>query len=759
MDVTLTRARTVKARIAAAWLESKSVSSALGSVTLAAHQMEAALRVGTIIREFGGALLADEAGMGKTYAALAIARDYHATTVVAPAALRAMWMDALAMTQCAANFVSLESLSRRRVDPIAGTSLVIVDEAHHARNPRTKRYDALSRLTMGSRVLLLSATPVHNRVNDLRSALALFLGARAFTLGEPDLSRLVVRRGRPALSGNVRLPALSRLTRLPVPRAPTVLHAIVGISPPVPPADGGAADALVRLGLIRAWTSSDAALRASLRRRLQHASALLHALEAGRFPTRRELAAWTTLDDAVQLAFPELMAGTVRGRDIGGLRAALASHRGGIHEVLTSLDAEGGSDAVRAEHLRGVRDRHPGSRIVAFTQFAETARALYQLLRRDGGVALVTAAGALISSGTVRRSEIIARFERACDVSDPRLPLSLLIATDVLSEGLNLQGANVLVHLDLPWTLARIEQRVGRVRRIGSGHDRVHTYAMTPANTREVSTVIRALQRKARIVASLTGTPSSAHLELLGEERRVIRRTPDGGGLADAVERIRSLLRSWMRDPKGASVDPHQLPLWWVLCGLSTQTGWRALALAECAGRLRFAALAPGVVEEHPRQILRVARLVASASEARGHRYSRDALATGTDALLAARRWIAELRGGVLAAPALHAPSAAHAKALRRIAELTAHAPRHERNSVAEVAARCRLLLRAARGAGAERTLIDWLEAPAVRVAAGQRDCQTHLERLVELLRPLGAPPCAENANVYLIALLVLHRA
>ena len=99
MDVALTRANMVKARIATAWLEAESVSCALGGVTLAAHQVEAAGRVGTIIREFGGALLADEAGMGKTYAALAIAREYRATTVVAPASLRGMWIEALAVTE------------------------------------------------------------------------------------------------------------------------------------------------------------------------------------------------------------------------------------------------------------------------------------------------------------------------------------------------------------------------------------------------------------------------------------------------------------------------------------------------------------------------------------------------------------------------------------------------------------------------------------------------------------------------------------
>jgi superfamily II DNA/RNA helicase len=56
----------------------------------------------------------------------------------------------------------------------------------------------------------------------------------------------------------------------------------------------------------------------------------------------------------------------------------------------------------------------------------------------------------------------------------------LLITTDVLSEGLNLQEASVVVHLDYPWNPARLDQRIGRVRRLGSRHHVVTVYALAP---------------------------------------------------------------------------------------------------------------------------------------------------------------------------------------------------------------------------------------------------------------------------------------
>ena len=49
--------------------------------------------------------------------------------------------------------------------------------------------------------------------------------------------------------------------------------------------------------------------------------------------------------------------------------------------------------------------------------------------------------------------------------------MTLLLTTDLASEGVNLQDASVVVHLDLPWTAARLEQRVGRVARLASAHD------------------------------------------------------------------------------------------------------------------------------------------------------------------------------------------------------------------------------------------------------------------------------------------------
>ena len=89
---------------------------------------------------------------------------------------------------------SYEALSRGMPVIAERPALLVLDEAHHARNPRARRYAALADLAWGARVLLLTATPIHNRGRDLRALVALFMGSRAFTMTDDELRSVMVRR-------------------------------------------------------------------------------------------------------------------------------------------------------------------------------------------------------------------------------------------------------------------------------------------------------------------------------------------------------------------------------------------------------------------------------------------------------------------------------------------------------------------------------------------------------------------------------------
>src|SRR2546423_14717803 len=163
--------------------------------------------------------------MGKTYVALAVSRRFSNRLIVAPAGLISMWQAALAATRIEADVLSFEALSRADADAFRnkgsrrdhrGYDFIVVDEAHHARNPRTNRYFALENLVRSAKVLLLSATPIHNRRADLVALLALFLGSRAAVMTSAELAKCLVRREHKHLQSAVHIPSL----------LPTVRHEV-----------------------------------------------------------------------------------------------------------------------------------------------------------------------------------------------------------------------------------------------------------------------------------------------------------------------------------------------------------------------------------------------------------------------------------------------------------------------------------------------------------------------------------------------------
>jgi hypothetical protein len=462
--------------------------------------------------------------MGKTFAALAVSRRFPNRLVVGPAGLEEMWRDALSRTALTAGFVSYERLSRSTPADLR-PDLLILDEAHHARNPATRRYGRIAQLSRHAAVLMLTATPVHNRRPDLIALLSLFLGSRAGALTEAETSRCVIRRssGTEGVSG---IPPIRRVVSYDVPDDRGLVTQVLDIPPPLPARHAGEAGSLINRGLLHQWASSQAAFIEALRRRIAKAGALLSSLEAGRYPSARELETWTVADGAVQLGFPELLASTTP--DAGELLQAVTAHTDALEALLHRERRESPIDDARAQCLRHIRAEWPGAKIVAFAQYSATVSAVYRRLVREDRIAALTATGAQVAGGRLSRREAIARFAPLANHS--RRPkraevIDLLITTDLLSEGVNLQDAEVVVHLDVPWTAARLKQRVGRVARMGSRHAHVKVYQLRP--------------------------PASAESVLKGENlvsaKRDLARTLAGdASVASRSECLRQILKAWV---------------------------------------------------------------------------------------------------------------------------------------------------------------------------------------------------------------------
>ncbi|MCG3144536.1 MAG: RNA polymerase-associated protein RapA [Gammaproteobacteria bacterium] len=167
---------------------------------------------------------------------------------------------------------------------------------------------------------------------------------------------------------------------------------------------------------------------------------------------------------------------------------------------------DAGRDAKLTALVNLLTKKHAQDKVLVFTQFADTARYLGAQFkaRKLKGVATVT-------GDSPDPTELARRFSPASndkrDTISPEDELRALVATDVLSEGQNLQDCAVIVNYDLPWAIIRLIQRAGRVDRIGQKSEQILCYSFLPADGVERIIRLRArvrqrLQQNAEVVGA-----------------------------------------------------------------------------------------------------------------------------------------------------------------------------------------------------------------------------------------------------------------
>ena len=138
-------------------------------------------------------------------------------------------------------------------------------------------------------------------------------------------------------------------------------------------------------------------------------------------------------------------------------------------------------DAKLDALLELITVKHPHQKVLVFTQFADTVRYLEDQLRHRGVVALAGATGDS-SDPTMLAWRFSPESNNKRGMISPEQELRVLVATDVLSEGQNLQDCAIVVNVDLPWAIIRLIQRAGRVDRIGQKAEEITCYSFLPAD-------------------------------------------------------------------------------------------------------------------------------------------------------------------------------------------------------------------------------------------------------------------------------------
>lgn len=190
-------------------------------------------------------------------------------------------------------------------------------------------------------------------------------------------------------------------------------------------------------------------------------------------------------------------------------RHDLASHLLSDAENLLAVLNQAGewnpqADAKLAALEELLARRHRNDKVLVFTQFADTALYLGEQLEKRG-----LRDFAVVTNDTADPVALARRFSPSTNggLRAGETELRVLIATDVLAEGQNLQDAHIIVNFDLPWAIIRLIQRAGRVDRIGQKHDTITVYSFLPADgvdriIRLRSRLFRRLQENQEVIGT-----------------------------------------------------------------------------------------------------------------------------------------------------------------------------------------------------------------------------------------------------------------
>ena len=559
--------------------------------------------------EYGGVVIADVVGMGKTYVGckiMAYLKDHrHAKPlVICPPHLKEMWeyymrrFDIYGEVESRYKIGMDDNVLRRYTHCDA----ILVDESHHFRHHYTNAYRALSSFmddkTDEAKVILLTATPISNTIKDLKNQIKLFPAEgleRIPVAGAADLDeyfrglenpdRLVSEEGiakvqellRHVLIRRVRGQIIERYAKrdgdrhyLEHPDGPKYfpkrrlqnpseydvdkvyndafksIEAAIGelrmaryvpgkyireefkgvekyqdlasISAPLA--------GIAKATLLKRMESSIKAFDTSVKNYQMGYRLFKAQLKNGVVPIGREfkdiiykmtggdydedeyksdIAGITSQYEASAFKMDEWIA------DIDWDRDKLAEIMGYLHET---------EFTKRDDKLHKLRDmiREHDEKVLVFSESAETTRYIYEYLSRELPGRRIEQIDS--KKGQKEKMEVVRRFDPVhnAGVGVPAgQELDVLISTDVLSEGVNLHAARVVINYDFHWNPVRLIQRVGRIDRIGSEHAEIEIFNFLPTGKIEAALSLR--ERVANKIQTIK--------KIIGTDQRILEATED----------------------------------------------------------------------------------------------------------------------------------------------------------------------------------------------------------------------------------------
>lgn len=495
------------------------------------HQIETVRKV---LRHFRSrALLADEVGLGKTIEACLLIREYllrglaRRILILVPAPLVSQWDEELhtkfglefSVAGKGANHAGAEfwirndrvlssiSLAKTRAHfdnvTAAHWDLVVVDEAHHCKNRTTRNWQLVNALKRRA-LFLLTATPVQNNLLELYNLLTLLEPGHLKT--ESDFKKTYVTRGNPrdprnqeklrVLLREVMIRNTRSLVHLDLP--PRFAQTMV-VHP-----DTVERDLYNNLDeFLRAIRSADQTVK-------RHE-------EEGEQGNGEDGDMELPLLMALSHRMPKSPANyrSLNRRQLSYLLSAAGSHPAALAPMLERI-AEDDPMAqsllqncsridvsAKERKLIELLEKNSTDKTLVFANYQATLQRLQAALSRVG-----------IAFSVFSGEQSASEKDRAVEEFRQRVPV--MLCSESGGEGRNLQFANTLINFDLPWNPMRIEQRVGRIHRIGQARE-VFVFNLCTAGSLE-ERILRLLDTKIRMFELVVGEVGSILGNLEGGE-------------------------------------------------------------------------------------------------------------------------------------------------------------------------------------------------------------------------------------------------
>ncbi len=469
----------------------------------------------TALRRFRGrGLLCDEVGLGKTIEAGLVLKEYllrrlvNRVLILTPPALVEQWREEMATKFRLDDFVTTSDSEFRALGPQAwGTfprmiaslatarrpehrrqitqivyDLIIVDEAHHLKNRASVSWKFVNALQK-KYILLLTATPVQNDLDELYNLITILKPGQLKT--PRQFRRQFVVQGDPRLPKNrgrlreLLADVMVRHSRSQVRVSLPPRHAHT-IRLKLSPDERTLYDDVSTFVREQMGANRESGLSSTHKFTLQMIQREIGSSPWAAAPTLRKLAD----RDEMQPHRTKLLALAERATQVESWAKADA-----LEKLLLPIVGRGGSSS--------------NGKVIIFTHFYATLERLAERLRALG-VDLVLYHGGL---SLAQKDEAIRRFEESA---------SVLLSTEAAGEGRNLQFCHTMINFDLPWNPMRIEQRVGRIHRVGQTHE-VDIFNLSAEGTIE-DYILDLLDRKLNMFELVIGETGMI-LGQLAEER------------------------------------------------------------------------------------------------------------------------------------------------------------------------------------------------------------------------------------------------